>query len=88
MQTKNPDLSFVEPRNLTGRRITEKMLVEMKDYQHKLINQLLYEPPKRKSGVIDNAKTARIVAEIKRVELWLKVKWNEWMHDNNRKLTA
>lgn len=88
METANPDFSSVEPRNLTGRHITEKMLHDMKAYQKELINSMLYEQVISKCGKPKQLVNDRLLDEIKRVEQWLKVKWSEFIHDNNRKMSA
>lgn len=68
--------------------IDEEILFTMKAYQNSLINTLLYEPPKTKKGLIDNFKTTKIVAEIRRLDKWLKIKFNDWANNNNRKISA
>ena len=80
MKTANPEFSSVQPRS--ERKIKEQTLYDMKAYQAGLINQLLYEPLASKSGQKSKVGSDRIIAEIKRVENWLKVQWDGFFLDN------
>ena len=56
-------------------------LMRMKNYQLALIDTLCYQT-KRHDELLRN----KLMLEIKAVESWLKIQYNLFMNDNNRKL--
>ena len=67
MKTFDPSFSSVAQRNSVTSH-TEDDLLSMKTYQLALINTLMYEEKRE-------AKKKKLLAEINRVEAWLKKQW-------------
>ena len=61
-------------------------LERIKTYQLELINTIVYDTPRFKSGGVDNYNLAKLYAEIQRCEVWLKKQWIIVMNDKNRKI--
>lgn len=87
MTTLDPDFSSAVHRK-SNMIIGHGLLLEMHKYKLSLIDLMIYEPSKSKTGLPNKPKTDMILDEIKRVEAWSKKHWEIFLHDKNRRMSA